>query len=30
MGHIRTLLDKNLEPETLHWYAAAGVEYGWS
>lgn len=29
-GHIRTLLDKNLGPGALRWYAAAAVEYGWS
>jgi predicted nuclease of restriction endonuclease-like (RecB) superfamily len=29
-GHIRTILDKRLEPEARDWYAAAAVEYGWS
>lgn len=29
-GHIRTILDKRLEPEGRDWYAAAAVQHGWS
>lgn len=29
-GHIRTILDKRLEPAAREWYAAAAVEHGWS
>jgi predicted nuclease of restriction endonuclease-like (RecB) superfamily len=29
-GHIRTILDKRVDPEARDWYAAAAVEYGWS
>ncbi|MBG6191740.1 putative nuclease of restriction endonuclease-like (RecB) superfamily [Arthrobacter sp. CAN_A212] len=29
-GHIRTIIDKSLSPESQAWYAAAAVEYGWS
>lgn len=29
-GHIRTILDKKLDPGARDWYAAAAVEHGWS
>ncbi|GAA3313932.1 hypothetical protein GCM10017710_19390 [Arthrobacter ramosus] len=29
-GHIRTILDKRLEPPARDWYAAAAVQHGWS
>lgn len=29
-GHIRTILDKRLEPPARDWYAASAVQYGWS
>jgi predicted nuclease of restriction endonuclease-like (RecB) superfamily len=29
-GHIRTILDKRLEPEARDSYSAAAVQHGWS
>jgi predicted nuclease of restriction endonuclease-like (RecB) superfamily len=29
-GHIRTILDKRLEPPARDWYATAAVQHGWS
>ncbi|MGY2747876.1 PDDEXK nuclease domain-containing protein [Arthrobacter sp. UYCu723] len=29
-GHVRTILDKRLEPPARDWYAAAAVQHGWS